>query len=95
MSSHTLRRSRAAVTSKYPASTRKTTNEYILASVAYRSAHGLSARTTTASHATGLPPTRRPANHISGNAATAKTPESARTTRSVSPNTDIQPCRRK
>ena len=57
--------------------------------------NGDDARITTAIHAPARPAMRRPANHIGTNVATDRIPDSARTAKSVVPNTSVHACNMK
>ncbi len=57
-------------------------------------ANGLLTARKNVTHATGRPPSRRPANQNSGSDATDVTPDRARTAKSLRPKTAIQACRR-
>ena len=67
--------------------------EYIRASVAYWTAHGDTARSTSTAVAAVRPPSRRPTRQASGRQATEQTPEKARTATVPVPKSRIQPWR--
>ena len=67
--------------------------EYMRTSVAYWTAKGERARSTSTAVAAVRPPSRRPTRQASGRQATEQTPEKARTAIVPAPKRRIQPWR--